>query len=87
MGRKRSGLFFEGIFEAKRAIGFSNTHELIIFGDALGAAERASLNLTGAKANGQMCNGSILSFAGTMRHNASIAMGFGEQDSVDSLGK
>ena len=56
----------EWVGEAEARIALRNTDELIILRDALGAGERASLNLASAEADSEVRNGDVLRLAGAM---------------------
>jgi len=49
-----------------------NRKEPVVFGDAPGTAERASLNLASACAYSEVSNERVLGFAGPMRDNRAI---------------
>lgn len=79
------GLALEWIFEREARIGFANTHKLVVLADALAATEGTGLDLASAEADGKMGDTSVFGFAGTMAHNATVAMFFSKLDGVNGF--
>ena len=78
-------LALEWIFEREARISFANTHELVVLANALAATEGTGLDLASAEADGKMGNASVFGFAGTVAHNATVAMFFSKLDGVNGF--
>ena len=63
-----------------------DTEDLVVLGQTLRAAWRASLDLAGGQTNNEVGDEGVLSLTGTMRHHRAPAGAFGELVSVDRLG-
>ena len=47
---------------------FLNPQQLVVLGQALTSARRPSLQVTGAKSDGEICDEGVLRLAGSVRH-------------------
>src|SRR5258708_10057311 len=65
---------------------FFDAEELIVLGDAVGAAGRAGFNLAGGGGDGEIGDEGVFGFAGAMRDDGVIAGFAGQLDSVDGFG-
>ena len=63
--------------EAEAGVGVGDADEFVVFGDALAAGEGAGLDLASAEADGEVGDGDIFGFAGTVRHDGFEAGFFG----------
>ena len=64
-----------------------DAEELVVFGDAVGAAERAGLDLACVRGHGDVGDGDILSLAGAVADDSGVAVFLGEFDGVERLGE
>ena len=77
-------------FAAVNSVGaklFLNADELVVFGDAVGAAERAGLDLAGIRCHGDIGDRRIFGFAGAMANDRRVFVFLGEFDGVERLGE
>ena len=51
-----------------------DAEQLIVFGDAVGAAERAGFDLPGVGCHRYVCDGRVLRFTGTMADNDGVTV-------------
>ena len=54
----------------------------LYFGHAVGAAQRTGLDLSAVGGNGNVCNGGVLGFAGTVRSHCGITVAVCHFDSI-----
>jgi len=60
-------------------------HNLIVFGQTLRAAGRASFDLTGRETNDQIGDERVFSLSGAMGYHGAPTMAFGELVSIDGF--
>ena len=65
---------------------FFDAEQLIVFCYAIGAGGRTRFNLSGIGGYGDICNGCIFSFTGTVRDYCRVAGPFGHLNSVEGFG-
>ena len=63
-----------------------NAEQLVVLGNALGAAGGAGLDLAGVQGNGQISNGGVLGLAGAVRADGGLAGLVGHLDGLQRLG-
>ena len=73
--------------EAEAGVGFGDADELVVFRDAFATRERTGFDLAGAEADGEVSDGDIFGFTGTVRHDSVEASALSKHDSVDGLGE
>src|SRR5690554_2045538 len=64
-----------------------NTQQLVVLGNPVRTAQRASLDLACAGSNRQVSNGGIFGFTGTVGNHRRVAGVLSHLDSVQSLGQ
>ena len=64
-----------------------DTQQLIVFGNAVGAAERAGLDLAGVGGDGDVRNGGIFGFAGAMADDGGVTIFLSEFHGVQGFGQ
>src|SRR5712692_3219375 len=64
---------------------FFDAKELIVFGNAVGAAGGAGLDLPGGSGDGEIGDEGVLGFAGAVRNDGVVAGFAGQLDSVDGF--
>ena len=64
-----------------------DAEELVVFGEAVGAGERAGLDLPAVGGDGEVGDGGVLGFAGAVAHDGGEARAVGEIDGVEGLGQ
>ena len=62
-----------------------DTHQLVVFADAVGAAGGAGFDLAGAECHGEVGDGGVLGFTGAVRHHGSVVVALRELHGVDGL--
>src|SRR5216684_5214264 len=63
-----------------------DAEELVVFGDAVGAAAGAGFDLAGGGSDGEIGDKGVLGFAGTVRDDGVVAGFAGQLDGVDGFG-
>lgn len=66
---------------------FFDTNQLVVFSNAVRTAHRTSFDLACSGTNSQVGNGSVFSFARTVRDNSGVASVFRHLDSSQSFGQ
>ena len=66
---------------------FLDAEELVVFGDAVGAAEGAGLDLAGVGGHGEVGDGGVLGLAGAVADDRGVAVLAGQLDGVEGLGE
>ena len=66
---------------------FFDSEQLVVFGDTVGSRRRAGFDLSGIGCHGDVGDGSILCFTGTMRYYCGITGAFGHFDGIEGFGQ
>ena len=66
---------------------FFDAEKLVVLRDAIGAAERAGLDLAGVGRHGDVGDGGVFGLAGAMADDGGVAVFLGEFDGVERLGE
>ena len=64
-----------------------NAQELVVLGDAVGAAHGTGLDLAGVRRDGDVGDRGVLGFAGAVRGDGRVAGAVGHLDGVERLGE
>jgi len=64
-----------------------DAEELIVFSQAIGAAQGAGFDLATVGGDGDVGNGRVFGFTGAMAQDSSVAIGLGQLDGVEGFGE
>src|SRR4029077_13340909 len=78
---------FEAEINRSGAEFFFDAEELVVLGDAIGAAGGAGLDLANAGGDSKIGDEGVFTLAGTMRHDSRVAVATAEVDGFQRLGQ